>query len=250
MKNVKFIIIFFSLLFSLNANNVFIKRIINNTNIEYQKVKDFQAKMSVKLNVPGLRMPKKTYKVYFKQPNKFKADTKGFGILPNTGIFISPKDNFDNLKNLKISDANFGNENHYMMITGTLIPDSLKAQFPSEYAKLTFDPLVDVLIDTSIWVIKKVTSRIDTVKLFEITNDYNLYEEKFYLPYQSKVEYFIKDARLANWLKKDVKSLMNTKDLSTNNDIIKGSITVSYLDYKINKNIPDRIFKKKKIDKN
>ena len=58
-----------------------------------------------------------------------------------------------------------------------------------------------------------MTSRIDTVKLFEITNNYNLYEGKFYLPEESKVEYFIKDARLAGWLKKDVKTLMDTNNL-------------------------------------
>ena len=150
-------------------------------------------------------MPKKIYKVYYKYPNKFKADTKGFGILPNTGIFTSPKDNFDNLKDLRLNNNFTKEEAHCLVITGTLIPDSLKAQFPSEYAKLTFDPLVDVVIDTTKWLIKTVTSRIDTVKLFEITNDYNLYEGKFYLPEESKVEYFIKDARLASWLKKDVK---------------------------------------------
>ena len=64
--------------------------------------------------------------------------------------------------------------------------------------------------------------------------------------YSNQVEYFIKDARLAGWLKKDVKTLMNTKDLSNNSDVIKGTITVNYLDYKINRNIPDRVFKKKK----
>ena len=68
----------------------------------------------------------------------------------------------------------------------------------------------------------------------------------FYLPQESKVEYFIKDARLAGWLKKDVKTLMNTKDLSNNSDVIKGSIIVNYSEYKINKNLPDRIFKKRK----
>ena len=240
------IIFFIVLLSNMKADDILIKKVIEKTNIEYQKVRDFEAKMSVHLKVPGLRMPKKTYKVYYKHPNKFKADTKGFGILPNTGIFTSPKDNFDNLKNLELSDKLPKRNNHCLMITGTLIPDSLKAQFPSEYAKLTFDPLVDVVIDTNKWVIKSVTSRIDTVKLFDITNHYKLYEGKFQLPHQSKVEYFIKDARLAGWLKKDVKTLMNTKDLSNNSDVIKGTITVNYLDYKINRNIPDRVFKKKK----
>jgi len=248
MKNVAFTFLFCILCLDLKADDKVITRFINKTNKEYQKVRDFQAKMSVKLNVPGLRMPKKTYKVYYKHPNKFKADTKGFGILPNTGIFTSPKDNFDNLKDLTINDKFSDKEGHSLMITGTLIPDSLKAQFPSEYAKLTFDPLVDVVIDTNRWLIKTVTSRIDTVKLFEISNNYKLYEKVFYLPQESKVEYFIKDARLAGWLKKDVKTLMNTKNISTNSDVIKGSIIVNYSEYKINENLPDRIFKKRKVD--
>ena len=246
----KILLVFsFSLLhIELIADNKSIDRLISNTNYQFEKVRDFQAKMSVKLNVPGLRMPKKTYKVYYKPPNKFKADTKGFGILPNTGIFTSPKDNFDNLKNLRLNN-NFSNEEaHCLVITGTLIPDSLKAQFPSEYAKLTFDPLVDVVIDTSKWLIKTVTSRIDTVKLFEITNNYNLYEGKFYLPKESKVEYFIKDARLAGWLKKDVKTLIDSNNLGASSDVIKGSIIVNYSEYKINKNLPDRIFKKRRAD--
>ena len=227
--------------------NLLDRAIIKTTN-EYEKVKDFQAQMTVELNMPGIRIPKKTYKVYFKQPNKFKADTKGFGMLPNTGIFTSPKDNFDNLKNLEIRESNLSSNEKTILITGTIIPDSLKAQFPSEYAKLTFDPLVDVLIDTTMWVIKSVTSRIDTLKLFEITNNYKLYDNQYYLPFESQVKYFIKDARLAGWLKKDMKTLINPNNQKLADDVIRGVITVNYLNYKINTNLPDRIFKKKKSD--
>ena len=227
--------------------NLLDRAIIKTTN-EYEKVKDFQAQMTVELNMPGIRIPKKTYKVYFKQPNKFKADTKGIGMLPNTGIFTSPKDNFDNLKDLEIRESNLSSNENNILITGTIIPDSLKAQFPSEYAKLTFDPLVDVLIDTTMWVIKSVTSRIDTLKLFEITNNYKLYDNKYYLPFESQVKYFIKDARLAGWLKKDMKTLINPNNQKSADDVIRGVITVNYLNYKINTNLPDRIFKKKKSD--
>ena len=227
--------------------NLLDRAIIKTTN-EYEKVKDFQAQMTVELNMPGIRIPKKTYKVYFKQPNKFKADTKGFGMLPNTGIFTSPKDNFDNLKDLEIRESNLSSNENNILITGTIIPDSLKAQFPSEYAKLAFDPLVDVLIDTTMWVIKSVTSRIDTLKLFEITNNYKLYDNQYYLPFESQVKYFIKDARLAGWLKKDMKTLINPNNQKLADDVIRGVITVNYLNYKINTNLPDRIFKKKKSD--
>ena len=248
MVLIRYITLFIILSSLVYTNTNLLDRAIIKTTNEYEKVKDFQAQMTVELNMPGIRIPKKTYKVYFKQPNKFKADTKGFGMLPNTGIFTSPKDNFDNLKNLEIRESNPSSNEKNILITGTIIPDSLKAQFPSEYAKLTFDPLVDVLIDTTMWVIKSVTSRIDTLKLFEITNNYKLYDNQYYLPFESQVKYFIKDARLAGWLKKDMKTLINPNNQKSADDVIRGVITVNYLNYKINTNLPDRIFKKKKSD--
>ena len=100
IKSIFTIIAFFNHIFSSNFS---IDDIILKTNEEFEKVSDFQAKMTVSLDVPGLRMPKKEYRAYYKRPNKFKATTKGFGVLPNTGLFTSPKDNFDNLKDLIIN---------------------------------------------------------------------------------------------------------------------------------------------------
>ena len=232
------------------ASPELIRRVIEKTSYEFEKVKDFEAKMSVALKVPGLRMPNKEYKVYFKQPNKFKANTKGFGVLPNTGLYTSPKDNFYNLKNLYIENNFKSDDPGSIMISGTVIADSLKAQFPNEYAKLTFNPTVDVIVDTNQWVIKTVTSRIDTLKLFEIFNDYVTVENQYKLPKKSKVEYFIKDVRLANWLKKDVNNMIGMPESfgSSEKDIIKGMILVKYSDYKVNINLPDRIFKKRPSD--
>ena len=232
------------------ASPELIRRVIEKTSYEFEKVKDFEAKMSVASKVPGLRMPNKEYKVYFKQPNKFKANTKGFGVLPNTGLYTSPKDNFDNLKNLYIENNFKSDDPGSIMISGTVIADSLKAQFPNEYAKLTFNPTVDVIVDTNQWVIKTVTSRIDTLKLFEIFNDYVTVENQYKLPKKSKVEYFIKDVRLANWLKKDVNNMIGMPESfgSSEKDIIKGMILVKYSDYKVNINLPDRIFKKRPSD--
>ena len=108
---------------------------------------------------------------------------------------------------------------------------------------------MDVVVDTTKWLITSVTSRIDTLKLFQINNDYELYENKYYLPSISKVEYFIKDMKLANWLKDDIPSMIGAdQQIAKGQDIVKGMITVKYSDYLINKNLPDYIFKKKRID--
>ena len=236
-----------TLLNLIYSSNLSIDEIVLKANEEFEKVSDFQAKMTVSLDVPGLRMPKKEYRAYYKRPNKFKATTKGFGVLPNTGLFTSPSDNFDNLKDLIINQDKIKIGNNQIMISGTLIMDSLKAKFPNEYAKLSFNPIVDVVVDTSKWLINSVTSRIDTLKLFQINNYYELYENKYYLPSTSTVEYFIKDMKLANWLKDDVPSIIGAKQrLNIKKDMVKGKIIVNYSDYSINQNLPDYIFKKKR----
>ena len=238
------ITIVFTIIYSSDFS---LDEIILKTNEEFEKVSDFQANMTVLLSVPGIRMPKKEYKVFYKKPNKFKATTEGFGVLPNTGLFTSPQNNFDNLKDLKIIYNQSSIYTNHIIISGTLISDSLKAKFPNEYAKLSFNPIVEVLVDTSKWLISTVTSKIDTLKLFEIKNNYKLYENKYYLPSTSKVEYFIKDMKLANWLKNDMPSMIGAEQqLKMNQGVVKGVITVNYTDYKINKDLPDYIFKKKR----
>ena len=80
------------------------KYYIEKTNEQFNLINDYKVDMSIKLEIPAFRMPKKKYKVYYKRPNKIKVKAKGFGILPKTGLFTSPNDNFDNLTNMKLSD--------------------------------------------------------------------------------------------------------------------------------------------------
>ena len=234
--------IFVNLLFSNNSSQI--NRIIEKTNKQYMLVNNFETTMNVSLNVPGFRMPKKVYKVYYKLPNKIKINTKGFGVLPKTGLFTSPSDNFDNLKNLSLNINK--NSNNCILISGTVISDSLKAQFPNEYAKLTFVPIVDVVVDTTKWIIKSVTTRIDTVKLFEINNNFQKFENKYYMPVKSQIKYYIKDAKLANWLNNDLGGIMKMGDSpEAASDVVQGTIKITYDKYKINKGIPDKVFSKR-----
>ena len=158
------IIVLVNILFA-NKNSDYINKLIQKTDKQYKKVQDFQVEMEININVPGFRMPKKEFKVFFKQPNKVKVNTKGFGVLPKTGLFTSPTDNFDNLKDLKLNILNKNLSPNNVIITGKLITDSLKVKMPNEYARLTFIPTVDVQIDTLKWVIKSVTTKIDTLKI-------------------------------------------------------------------------------------
>ena len=64
-----FIFILFSCLLMAGDSSNYIKKLILNTEQQYQKVSDFQVEMEINLSVPGFRMPKKKFKVFFKQPN-------------------------------------------------------------------------------------------------------------------------------------------------------------------------------------
>ena len=148
MRYTRLIIFLFTQIF-LFANDHYltdVERVVDKTQKQFEKAFDYQVTMKIELKVPGFRMPKKKYKVFFKQPNKLKIKSRGFGMLPKTGIFTSPKDNFDNLKNMRLISTN--NDNGQVYIKGEVIVDSLKLKMPNEYAKLGFRPTVTVKIDT------------------------------------------------------------------------------------------------------
>ena len=217
-----------------------VERVVDKTQKQFEKAFDYQVTMKIELKVPGFRMPKKKYKVFFKQPNKLKIKSRGFGMLPKTGIFTSPKDNFDNLKNMRLISTN--NDNGQVYIKGEVIVDSLKLKMPNEYAKLGFKPTVTVKIDTNNWVINNIITELDTLKLVEIKNTYKKVDNNYIMPSASTVQYFIKDAKLSGWLKKDITSIVGQNPLEQKSDMVEGKISIVYEDYIINRGIKDKIF--------
>ena len=242
MRYTRLIILLFTQIF-LFANDHYltdVERVVDKTQKQFEKAFDYQVTMKIELKVPGFRMPKKKYKVFFKQPNKLKIKSRGFGMLPKTGIFTSPKDNFDNLKNMRLISTN--NNNGQVYIKGEVIVDSLKLKMPNEYAKLGFRPTVTVKIDTNNWVINNIITELDTLKLVEITNTYKKVDNNYIMPSTSTVQYFIKDAKLSGWLKKDITSIVVQNPLEQKSDMVEGKISIVYEDYIINRGIKDKIF--------
>lgn len=242
MRYTRLIILLFTQIF-LFANDHYltdVEMVVDKTQKQFEKAFDYQVTMKIELKVPGFRMPKKKYKVFFKQPNKLKIKSRGFGMLPKTGIFTSPKDNFDNLKNMRLIPTN--NNNGQVYIKGEVIVDSLKLKMPNEYAKLGFRPTVTVKIDTNNWVINNIITELDTLKLVEITNTYKKVDDNYVMPSTSTVQYFIKDAKLSGWLKKDITSIVGQNPLEQKSDMVEGKISIVYEDYIINRGIKDKIF--------
>ena len=239
-----FKILFLFLLANSNAlSNKNPEYIIKKTDDQFREINNYQVDMVISIAIPAFRMPKKKYKVYFKQPDKVKVKSRGFGLLPKTGMFTSPLENFSNLSNIRFSkDLSRTNPNEIMLV-GDLVLDSLALDVPNEYARLTFKPTVDVKVDTQNWVITQVLTKIDTVKIMEINNFYDVVDDSFYMPIRSTVEYYVKDARLSKWINKDIGTIMgNNHNMNIESDMVKGLISVNYAKYRVNRGIKDSIF--------
>ena len=221
------------------------KAIIEKTELQYRSIKDYQVKMTISMKIPAFRMPKKKYTVFFKQPDKLEIKSRGFGLLPRTGMFTSPSENFDNLTDVAVDKNSLNLKENRVILRGNLIVDSLAIKMPNDYAKVTFKPTVDVTIDTSHWVITEVVTKIDTIKIMQINNEYGFVDGDHFLPVRSTVEYFVKDSRISKWLKKDIGSFIgNQQKTDIQDDMVKGKITVLYNKYKVNRGIDESVFKK------
>lgn len=239
-----FKILFLFLLANSNAfSNNNPEYIIKKTDDQFREINNYQVDMVISIAIPAFRMPKKKYKVYFKQPDKIKVKSRGFGLLPKTGMFTSPIENFSNLSNIRFSKDFSRTEPNEIMLVGDLVLDSLALDVPNEYARLTFKPTVDVKVDTQNWVITQVLTKIDTVKIMEINNFYDVVDDSFYMPIRSTVEYYVKDARLSKWINKDIGTIMgNNHNMNIESDMVKGLISVNYAKYRVNRGIKDSIF--------
>jgi len=239
-----FKILFLFLLANSNAfSNNNPEYIIKKTDDQFREINNYQVDMVISIAIPAFRMPKKKYKVYFKQPDKIKVKSRGFGLLPKTGMFTSPVENFSNLSNIRFSKDFSRTDPNEIMLVGDLVLDSLALDVPNEYARLTFKPTVDVKVDTQNWVITQVLTKIDTVKIMEINNFYDIVDDSFYMPIRSTVEYYVKDARLSKWINKDIGTIMgNNHNMNIESDMVKGLISVNYAKYRVNRGIKDSIF--------
>ena len=239
-----FKILFLFLLANTNAfSNNNPEYIIKKTDDQFREINNYQVDMVISIAIPAFRMPKKKYKVYFKQPDKIKVKSRGFGLLPKTGMFTSPLENFSNLSNIRFSKDFSRTDPNEIMLVGDLVLDSLALDVPNEYARLTFKPTVDVKVDTQNWVITQVLTKIDTVKIMEINNFYDVVDDSFYMPIRSTVEYYVKDARLSKWINKDIGTIMGSNhNMNIESDMVKGLISVNYAKYKVNRGIKDSIF--------
>jgi outer membrane lipoprotein-sorting protein len=213
---------------------------------KFNKVNDYKVDASVKLDMSFIKVPDMKAKVYFKKPDKIKVDAEGFAMLPKQGLKFSPAE----LLHGDFATLYVRSET----VDGRKL-DVVKAIPNNDSSDVVLSTL---WIDAAESVIRKFETTSKKGGTTQIELNYDNYE--FGLPSQIKISFSLGNVNLPT----DPSNQQNENNNAENKRksrrglpagaSLKGSVTMTYKNYQINKGIPDNFFvekeqdKKKKID--
>ncbi len=203
------------------------EQIIKKAKDKITQVKDYEADIEIKLDVEFIKMPTKKAKVYFKQPNKLKFEAQGFIVMHKKGMNFS-LDNFltGNYTAIYVKSEKIDNIDN----------DVIKIIPSDENSDLILSTL---WIDAQKSVVRKVESHSKTVGSISMELFFN--NLLFDLPTKMIVK-FDSGNKPVNMPFNQPEEKEQKKDKNKKKPT-KGSVIITYSNYKINKGISDEKFK-------
>lgn len=233
MKNI-FKYLLFSFIISVSSNTFGQTRtsnqLLNAVYSKMQKAKDYSVDANIKVDLPFIKMLPINAKIYFKQKDKFKVESKSIAIVPRQG--------FDQITKMLADTNKFST-----LIQGAEMLGTIKTTV------VNIIPLSDTsdLILGKIWVdpIQNIVlkSQLTTKSNGTILTEYT---------YGSQIAYGLPDIMIFSVdvkkfkIPKGVAADLNNKpvDDPKKQENKKGKIYIKLSNYQINKGIEDSVFKK------
>lgn len=232
MKKFMFIILMLSCGF-VAAQNKDANKILKAIEARFNQVKDYQANVSVKLDMDFVKVPESKAKLYFKQPDKVKIESEGFAMLPKQSVNFSPtqflkgdftalyvRNETDNGKNLDVIKVIPNSDTTDVILTTLWIDQTQSVIMKAETA----------------------TKKGGTIKI-----DFNYDSKTLPLPTTLKFSFNLGDMQMPGHVE-DAQNNQNDKRGDRRGSVakLKGSVIMTYSNYKINTGIPDSFFVEKK----
>jgi hypothetical protein len=224
---VSIILLLYAFIFPQSKDpDLILKRVVESFN----KVKDYEVEVQVKVDVDFIKVPDTKAKIYFKQPDKINIESDGFAMLPKEGINFSP------MSFLKKNYTALYQREDYL--DGH--PVSVIKVIPSsEQSDIV---LTTLWVDQSHNIIKKVESTTKTNGTFTIDLKYDEDKKDFNLPSSMIFGFNIGKMNLS-------KAFTGQAETESHKNIGKttsGKVYITYSNYKVNIGLSDKIFEKKK----
>lgn len=208
-----------------NANTI-----LHKVYSKVQKAKDYSVDVNVKVDIPFIRMMPVNAKIYYKQKDKFKVESKSIAIVPRQG--------FDQASKLLADTNSFST-----IIQGKEMIGSTQAVI------INIIPLSDTsdLILGKLWIDTKqniiLKSQLTTKSNGTILTEYTYGTQLAYgLPDKMIFTVDVKKFKIPKSVAADMNNKPKEEDKSK--DKKKGQIAITLSNYQINKGISDSIFKK------
>jgi len=197
-----------------------------------QKVKDYSVSANVKVDLPFIRMLPIDAKIYFKQKDKFKVESKSIAIVPRQG--------FDQASKMLADTASFtamiqGNEKIGTVLTNIVNVIPLADTSDLILGKLWIDPTQHVILKS------QLTTKSSGTILTEYTYGSQI---GFGLPDKMIFTIDVKKFKIPKSVSGDTNKSTDKKDdkLKEKKD---GKIFIILTNYQVNKGILDSVFIKK-----
>jgi outer membrane lipoprotein-sorting protein len=192
-------------------------------------VEDYQADVQIKAAIPFIKVPIAKAKIYFKQQDKFKVESKGIAILPKQGMsdltgFLSNEKKYSAV----LGEAKTINEHKTRLIS--ILPTDENSEII----------LAKVYISTSEDLIYRTVLTTKSSGTVSIDYEYNL-NKKYGLPNKMTFTVDIKKFKMPKSVASDIRNNEKEKKYKDNE---KGTIVLIFSNYLVNKGISDDVFKK------
>jgi len=241
-----FILIFISILYGEMPT---VETIHDSLINRFNRIEDYTVNIKISVKMTGLRMPRKKIKLFYKSPGKIKVKSKGFAIVPKTGLGGSPDKLLEMLEYITVQGSATLNGRKHWLLTGSVIPDSM--DLPIEDQDFP-DVIMKIWVDGDSWVISQAETMIDTQKVFQLISEY-VEVDGILLP--SKTTLSIGFKGLENWSmrepfggpgtdRKDFEKLAEESGIDPEKKEFAGTVVMEFSKYKVNKGLDDKLFKK------
>jgi outer membrane lipoprotein-sorting protein len=245
MHYVSTIILFTGFLF---ANTPTVDAIQDSLISRFSRIEDYTVNIKISVKMTGLRMPRKKIKLFYKAPDKIKVKSRGFAIVPKTGLGGSPEKLLNMFESIHVvGNDSLKNRKHWLL-TGTVIPDSMDIPFDNDNIP---NIIMNLWVDAELWAITKAETIVDSQKVFQLVSDYAEVDGIF-LPSKTTLSLGFKG--LKNWTmhepfggpmsdRKDFKEVAKEAGIDPDKKEFAGTVVMEFSKYKVNKGLDDKLFK-------
>jgi outer membrane lipoprotein-sorting protein len=230
MKKLMMLLILVS---AVSAQNKDPQKLLDAVMNRFNKVRDYQASIVVKLDMEMVKVPESKARVYFKQPDKFKIVSEGFSMLPKQATKFSPTQllNFDYTP-VYVRAETIDNQKLDVV---KIVPNSD-----------TSDVILSTMwIDPKESIVRKVET--STRRGGTVVTELKYDAISIPLPIFLKFSFNLGEVELPKSPSSNQQS--NNQQSGMHTAKLKGSVLMSYSDYKINKGIDDKFFEEDKKEK-